>query len=179
MQELERMISIYHTAFLVFLILTIIFLLVSVILFFKFNIRGIFDLKTGRGAKKAIQKMEEINAQTGKLRQEVVTNTPVRLTPEERIASPPTEKRTGNQKMEPPTDQGSQETELLSGQGSQETELLSNQEAQKTMFVKDYNETTVLSQDQLEETPQPEKINLPGAFKIEKEIMWVHTEEML
>lgn len=169
MQELERMIKIYHTAFIVFLILTILFLVVSVVLFFRFNIRGIFDMRTGRGARKTIQKMQEINAQTGKLRQDVVTHTPVNLQGAERISAPPTEKRIKE----------AQETEALSNQGSQETALLSNQGSQETTLLHDYNETTVLSSELTKETPQPESKKLPGAFKIEKEIIWIHTEEML
>lgn len=169
MQELERMIKIYHTAFIVFLILTILFMVVSVVLFFRFNIRGIFDMRTGRGARKTIQKMQEINAQTGKLRQDVVTHTPVNLQGAERISAPPTEKRIKE----------AQETEALSNQGSQETTLLSDQGSQETTLLHDYNETTVLSSELTKETPQPESKKLPGAFKIEKEIIWIHTEEML
>lgn len=175
MQELERMINIYHIAFIVFLIMTIVFLVVSVILFFRFNIRGIFDMRTGRGARKTIQKMQEINDQTGKLRQEVVTNTPVKLPPEERIAAPSTEKRMRNSY----TEEDSQKNELLTDQGAQETTLLSEQGSQETILLHEYNETTVLSQNRTEDIPQLEKIKLPGAFKIEKEIMWIHTEEML
>ena len=180
MQELERMIKIYHTAFIVFLILTILFLVVSVVLFFRFNIRGIFDMRTGRGARKTIQKMQEINAQTGKLRQDVVTHTPVNLQGAERISAPPTEKRIKEaQETEALSNQGSQETALLSNQGSQETTRLSDQGSQETTLLHDYNETTVLSSELTKETPQPESKKLPGAFKIEKEIIWIHTEEML
>lgn len=154
MQELEQMINIYHIAFIVFLILTIVFLIVSVILFFRFNIRGIYDMRTGRGARRTIQRMEEINAQTGKLRQDLITTTPVRLSPKDRISAPVTEER-------------------------KETELLADQGTEKTTLLQDYNQTTVLSPDQKEDIPQPEHVKLPGAFKIEKEIMWIHTEEML
>lgn len=72
MQKLEQMINIYHTAFIIFLVLTILFLLLSVFLFFKLNIREIYDLRTGRGARRKIQEMEEINERTGKLREDVV-----------------------------------------------------------------------------------------------------------
>ena len=90
MQELERMINVYHTAYIVFLVLTIVLFCLTVFMFFKFDIRKIVDMKTGRGKKKSIQRMEEINAQTGKLRQEVA-DTPSRLKPEERITYPVTE----------------------------------------------------------------------------------------
>lgn len=163
MQELERMINIYHTAFLIFLILTIVFLFVSVFLFFKFDIRGIFDLRSGRGARKTIQKMQELNDQTGKLRESPVTATPAGLSGEERIAAPPTEKK----------DASSHEED------SQQTELLSQQCGQRDTVCEAVDETTLLSSGQMQDISQPEKRKLPGMFKIEKEIMWVHTEEVL
>ncbi len=70
MQETEQLISLYHTAFIVFLILTIVFALVSVLIFFQFRIKDVFDFKTGRGQKRTIRQMEEENAKAGKLRQE-------------------------------------------------------------------------------------------------------------
>lgn len=172
MQELERMISIYHVAFIIFLILTIVFLVVSVVLFFRFDIRGIFDMRTGRGARKTIQKMQELNDQTGKLRQDVITNTPVNLSPKDRIAPPPTEKRLVS------VQEDSQKTELLSGQTAAGQSLV-EEGSQETTLLHDYNETTVLSQGQMVDAPQPAKKNLPGAFNIDKEIMWVHTDEII
>lgn len=179
MQELERMISIYHIAFIVFLILTIVFLVTSVILFFRFNIRGIFDMRTGRGARRTIQKMEELNAQTGKLRQEVITNTPISLSPQERISAPVTEKRTGNTFGQAASTGNVQVRSPAEAEGAQETELLNDFGAQETTLLHDFNETTVLSSELIQDTPQPEKLKLPGAFRIEKEIMWIHTEEKL
>lgn len=258
MQELERTINICHTAFIVFLILAIVFLTVSVIFFFWFNIRGIYDMRTGRGARKTIQKMQELNDQTGKLREDIVANTPVSLSPENRIVAPPV-KETGAGKTERGHQvqdggdmqksreagtsyadgsqetallggEGSQETALLGGDGSQETTLSGRDGSQETMLlgaetgrthlaggsqetmllrgdglkesealadVKEasgyaesadqrtesrlsYGETTVLAACQIQDNPNPaRKTDLPGAFKIEKEIMWVHTEEML
>ena len=67
MQETEQLISLYHTAFIVFLILTIVFALISVLIFFQFRIKDVFDFKTGRGQKRTIRQMEEENAKTGKI----------------------------------------------------------------------------------------------------------------
>ncbi|WP_346911243.1 hypothetical protein [Faecalicatena orotica] len=180
MQELEKMINIYHTGFTVCLILACIFFAVSCVLFFRFNIRGIIDMKTGRGAKKTIQKMEEINAKTGKLRQDMVSHTPSSLSPEERISYPVTapnlnvqaearvQGSTGvHQESVHAGAQPGQITEPLGGDGSQETTLLYQSE-----------ETTVLSQNLQKQAAEPE-VTLPGPFKIIKETMWVHTEEVL
>lgn len=65
----SRLLSIYHVGFYVCLVLAILFLLLSILMFFKFKIPQIYDLRTGRGAKKTVQKMQEINDATGRLRQ--------------------------------------------------------------------------------------------------------------
>ena len=180
MQELERLINIYHMAFIVFLILAILFFIISVILFFRFNIRGIFDMRTGRGARKTIQKMEELNAQTGKLRQDVVYNTPVSLSPEDRIAFPPTERRLdalANVQNAVSDEQPAYEQVY---EDSQKTELLSEQGAGETTLLQQNNDNYNLSQEKAEDVPQPEKdVKIPGVFKIEKNLMWIHTEEVL
>lgn len=183
MQELEQLIKIYHAAFIAFLVLAVVFFVISVILFFKFNIRGIFDMKTGRGARKTIQKMKELNAQTGKLRQDVVSNTPVRLSSEERISAPPTEKRADifpdQQIQNSSVTSVQQETEDV-WDGSQKTELLSDQGLDQTVLLHSYNETSDLPTEKAADNPQPErKTKLPGVFIIERNLMWVHTEEVL
>lgn len=155
MQELERMISIYHTGFVVCLILAGLFFTLSVVLFFKFDIRRIIDMKTGRGAKKTIQKMEEINAKTGKLRQEMVAQTPSELRPEDRIAFPVTAPNLQIQ-----------------------AERLGNVGAEETAVLYQIEETTILSKNLQEEAVQ-QKLDLSGVFTIVKETMWLHTDVVL
>lgn len=145
MQETEKIISLYHTGFIVCLVLFILFLLITVLLFFRFDIRNVIDLRTGRGAKKTIQKMEEINAKTGKLRQEMTAQTPSVLRPEERIAFPKTEETAYSQK--------------------QVTEEMMN--------------TDILKTAQEEHTHEVRQRELPGAFKIIKDNMWIHTDEII
>lgn len=71
MQQIQQQINIFHTLFYVCLGLCIAFLILSVIFFFKFNIRNIFNAKTGRSVRKTVQSMEEKNARTGSLRRPV------------------------------------------------------------------------------------------------------------
>ena len=59
MQETEQLITLYHTGFIIFLILTILFAALSVLLFFLFKIRRVFDYLTGRAEKRTIRQMEE------------------------------------------------------------------------------------------------------------------------
>lgn len=209
MQELERMINIYHTAFIVCLVLGIVFLLITVFLFFKFDIRKIFDMKTGRGARRTIQKMEEINARTGKLRQDMVPHTPVNLRPEDRItypvtaANPQVHAQAAAQRYNNAMGQsnaekavsayglngygqagntmetdGSAQTSQLAGDGSIQTELLGADGSQETAVLYQTSETTVLSPNMTKDIQQ-RKLELPGAFKIEKELISVHTKEVL
>lgn len=193
MQELERMIKIYHTAFVICLVLGILFLIIAVFMFFKFDIKKIVDMRTGRGAKKTIQKMEEINARTGKLRQDMVPHTPLRLNPDERITypvtaanpTPPgiTPQRTAGQteSMQSSVSQQNVTSPLantMEAEGSGETELLSGAGNEETTILYQESETTVLSENMTQETQQ-RKLKLPGAFKIEKEIIWIHTNEIL
>ena len=70
MQGTEQLIAVYHTGFIICLCLTILFAALSVFIFLKFRIRGVFDFLTGRAQKRTIKQMEEENAQTGKLRQD-------------------------------------------------------------------------------------------------------------
>lgn len=192
MQELERMIKIYHTAFVVCLVLGILFLIIAVFMFFKFDIKKIVDMRTGRGAKKTIQKMEEINARTGKLRQDMVPHTPLRLNPDERITYPVTAANPTPPGTAPKAEPG--QTERMqsnvsqqnvasqnvntAADGSGETELLSNAGNDETTILYHESETTVLSANMTQETQQRKPV-LPGAFKIEKEIIWIHTNEIL
>ncbi len=60
-------IEIYHNGFSICLAFSILFFVISVILFFAFDIKGIFDMKTGRAEKQKIREMEEENALTGRL----------------------------------------------------------------------------------------------------------------
>lgn len=171
---MERMIEVYHAAYLVCLVLGLIFLALTVFLFFKFNIRRIIDMKTGRSEKRTIERMEQINAMTGKLRQDMVPRTSSELAPADRITYPITSPnlQVDNQDYTAPLNQSdnSPETTLLSA--GQETSVLS-QDAETTLLSHEA-ETTVLS----EHSQVPEK-KLPGMFKVEKEILWTHAQEVL
>ena len=63
----EKLIGLYHNGFIICIAFSILFLIVSVILFFVFHIKDIFDVKTGRAQKRKIDEMEKENALTGRL----------------------------------------------------------------------------------------------------------------
>lgn len=168
MQELEQTINLYHTAYLVCLVLAVIFLAITVFLFFKLEILKIFDWKTGRDRKRSIQKMEEMNDRTGKLRTDA-DETPVRLRAENRVVHPTQPNRELHAQVStqsvitpPPTSDGA---------GAEDTTILND--VSETSLLYDPG-TTVLSQNPLAVSGKS-----VGKFVVVKEIMWVHTEEVL
>ena len=210
MQKLEQMINIYHTAFIIFLILTILFLLLSVFLFFKLNIREIYDLRTGRGARRKIQEMEEINERTGKLRDEVVQKNydepeydimpQSKSEPLQEIKHKVTYQDGGRAAASvdrsPVVEgvSGMEDTSLLNDESA--TTLLSDESAttllsddSQTPLLSGESETAVLGNHELTETEESsqlesglvseEKEEKVGTFNIEKEIMLIHTDEIL
>lgn len=149
MQEQMKLINLYHTGFLACLCLTVLFFLLTVFLFFKFDIRGIFEFRTGRGARKRIQKMEEINAMTGKLRDPGMFTTD--------SLSRKVMREDGDVITYPVTAQTN--TDEVLG----DTELLC---------------TDNLTAETVQSAPsEPE--NLPGTFKIKKSILLIHTNEVI
>ena len=63
-----RLLGIFQTGFTVFLVLAIIFLILSVILFVKFDIRGIWQMRSGKARNRAIREKEEEAAKSGNIR---------------------------------------------------------------------------------------------------------------
>lgn len=196
MQETEQIIALYHTGFIVCLCLTILFAVLSVMFFFVFKIRRVFDFITGRGEKRTVRMMEEENAKTGKLRQDYlnpVTSSDLYRTPSGSIPTvvhPITEQmNTGTEPTEqtyrtaPETgaggrpENGSTATELLhtrADDGSAETELLCSENRTAN------GETTLLAPEMEAARTQAEKKSLlPGKFIIIKENIWIHTDELI
>lgn len=67
MERAVVLIGIYRTCFYICLGVMLLGLSSAVILFFKFDIKTIFLIRTGRAARQTIRKMAETNARTGRL----------------------------------------------------------------------------------------------------------------
>ena len=68
-------IGVLSTLFWICLSFTILFFIISVILFFVFDIRTIFNFRTGRARAKAVKEMSAANENTGRLRIDGKTQT--------------------------------------------------------------------------------------------------------
>lgn len=172
MQQIQQQIDTFHTLFYVCLGLCIAFLILSVIFFFKFDIRNIFNAKTGRSVRKTVQSMEEKNARTGSLRRPAgrgYTGTLARSGGIGRTGGLSPSKRLGkvrnvdmNDLIQPP----SRPTEALGTEqqsaSSMETQVLSPEDLASTL-----------------EQIQKEADQSHGMFRIEKYIMLIHTDEVV
>ena len=67
MDNTEQLIAIYHTGFIVCAVLLVVGIALAVLFFFKFDIRTIYMLRTGKAKQQTINEMKERNLKTGKL----------------------------------------------------------------------------------------------------------------
>lgn len=170
MQQIQQQINMFHILFYVCLGLCIVFLILSVIFFFKFDIRNIFNAKTGRSVRKTVQSMEEKNARTGSLRRPAGRGYTGTLARSGGIGkSGSLSKRFGkvrkadmNELIQPP----SRPTEALQTEqkntSSMETQVLSPEDLVPTL-----------------EQIQKEADQSHGMFRIEKYTMLIHTDEVV
>ncbi len=206
MQELERMISFYHTANLFFLILAFAFLGITVLLFFRFHIRQIFDMKTGRGERRSIRKMEELNAKTGKLREDPMMEFSAapgaaagqtgRIAADSRMTGqaapiPAGSALTGQQEQLPAGagDIPARETEqLLTGrdgsasrEGAEPAGAASAQEAEQLLSGRNGSASREGAEQAADDRARllaEEKPEPPGPFSVVKRLMWIGSDEI-
>ena len=63
-----NLISLLQTGTIVCLSFTVVFFIISIVLFFVFDIRFIFNIRRGRAKRKTVEEMQKANNQTGRLR---------------------------------------------------------------------------------------------------------------
>ena len=63
----ENLVGVFGTLSVVCFVLAAVFAILAVAMFFIFDIRNIFDMRTGRAQKRVITEMEAENALTGRL----------------------------------------------------------------------------------------------------------------
>lgn len=180
------MIGILNTCFWVSLVLAIAFFILTVVMFFIFDIKTIFNIKTGRAQAKTVKEMKAANDSTGRLRVGGKTQTS-KLSEAKRKESrapavkPPSD-ATKNLYYRPDGQEAG--TEVLQTDAN-ETEVLQNDEAETDVLssnmsgVQDNGETVVLSGTTGEipvvKQPEPEVIS----FKVIKKEFYIHSDEII
>ena len=175
-----------NIAFIVCLVLGILFLVLAVLFFFVFDIPNVYLIRTGKGARKTIRKMEEINAETGRLRrnkEEYTLNSDVPITGE--MGNTPSyplhnqgQHQPAQQYQQPAPQQNNvQHPERGFGDGNNLTTVLGPSE---TTLLRN-SETTVLSQDMLNNTTSQYvyRRQTTGRFVVTYNLMLVHSNEII
>lgn len=156
----QNQVILYSTLSNVFLAVGILFLVISVVLFFVFHIAGIFSIKTGRAQRRMIREMEDLNAETGRLQARARSSV---------SASDAARKMWNTSQLD--TDR----------ERSPDTNILDTAIDDTTVLNVGYNETTVLNPQTVgmsDTSTLAEDIAVPiGKFVIVREIMMIHTEE--
>ncbi len=166
--------NIWQLLFIILLVAGIICFVLAVLFFFLFDIPGVYLLKTGKGARKTVKKMEEINAETGRLRkvnEYMVSQVATGTTAE-----------TG-ETMDPALHQPFQATtanvENAPAEGANQTTVL----GQSGSTVMANNETTVLNANAEYDGPVDNaysyKRETDGKFDITFNLMFTHSDEII
>lgn len=133
-----NIINILNTGFTLCLAFAILFFVIAVVLFFIFDIRTIFNIRSGRAQAKTVKEMQEANSNTGRLRVGKQTQTA-------KLSSDQQKSRQGGKAPErtaPVPAPAKQEAEPVFG-GADETQVLSqNSSAAVTEMLSNKPDTT-------------------------------------
>lgn len=173
MEDIAGKITLYHNLFLVFFVLFLVFLALTIALFFLLHIPEVLGYLTGRRAKKQIQQLEEENAASGrlihgeranmqyvdqKMKDDMgvkINNSPAPgVRKVDHVITDPSEK------VNYPEIVNESETTTLSGIGESETTTL----------------TVDQNKDSTRSSSSHSKV---GTFKMEREIILIHAEEII
>ena len=178
-------IDIFDTCFKVCLSFTIFFLILSVALFFIFDIKTIYSIRTGSAKKKTIKEMQAANDTTGRLR--VGNKTLTSKLPKGEsgrirgpVIIPPSHAKVDNSNAE-----ASSETEVLQDNPTEllqdnPTEVLNEQFAQTEVLsqMHHYDERTA-QVTMAWDNAEAEAIIKEIGFEIVKKEMFIHTDEQI
>lgn len=68
LEKVQSQISLFHTLYIICLVVCLLALALAIFFFIKFHIWDIFNIYTGRAEKKTVEKINEANAKTGTMR---------------------------------------------------------------------------------------------------------------
>ena len=187
------LISIFRICFYVCLAFTILFFIISVVLFFLFDIKTIFNIRTGRAKQKTIKEMQAANNSTGRLRVDGKTltsqlskndkNDKKNIKKRENIIVPPQTEPVKEQyvnQSKTPYGDGSENTTVLQPQ-AEPTAVLSQPDIQsydpgaqttQQLFESDMNN---IGYDNSFAYDNVQNVN----FQIVKKLVVIHTDEII
>lgn len=169
MDNSVQLLKIFQAGFTVFLVLAILFLILSIVLFIKFDIRGIWQIKSGRAQSRAIREKQEEAAMSGKIRN---TRRPApelkrsgQLNTTGNITQRTSPGMTTDNRGRPTTGPIATERTYITPPATPQMQPTSEQLREGT------NLTTALKPE--------ERQAGSGKFVVEKQIIYIHTEELI
>ena len=178
MDNPSGVISVLKTCFVVCLTVTILFFVINVVLFFVFDIRTLFNIRTGRAKRKTIKEMQAANDSTGRLRVGGKTLTAqLDLPPQQPVSQTPkqqnTKKKSVFSTMPPPEPiklpEGSKAQDVITSYdpGNTPTSQLTQEQRQASasQYQQNYGEDYGENKD--------------IHFTITKYLVYIHTEERI
>ena len=185
-------ISFFHTGFVVCLAGAILFLVITAVLFFAFDIKTIYAIRSGRAQAKTVKEMEQTNSSTGRLRtekkQRASSQQGKKRKPSQTTAEipRPAEKPPVTESVSPITqstysDDSQSVTEKLSpdtqskNEKAEENTVVLNQE--NTATAQTQSSETVVLNNTGEQTAR--QSNAPVRFEIVKKIICLDTDEVI
>lgn len=181
-------ISFFHTGFVICLAGTILFLVITIVLFFAFDIRTIFSIRSGRAQAKTVKEMELANSSTGRLRATKKSRVSAQPDKKQRtspnrppVIQPPVNESAPSQVDDSISDDSQSVTEKLSPDAQtanekpeENTVLLSR--VDETPVQNQSSETDVLTSADSQNTRQSTG---PVYFEIVKKIIRLDTDEVI
>lgn len=189
-------ISIFHIGFVICLSGAILFFVISAVLFFVFDIRTIFAIRSGRAQAKTVKEMEMVNSSTGRLRpgkknssressQKKNTKKQERRAPavQPPVIQPPVAVNPAAQAQDAAADYEEGVTEKLAPDAAPNNAVGTDE----TVLLSEVGETAVLSTtDDYAAPPVPQAAaapvvqnNAPVYFEIVKKIICLDTDEVI
>lgn len=186
------LISIFRICFYICLAFTILFFIISAVLFFLFDIKTIFNIRTGRAKQKTIKEMQAANNSTGRLRVDGRTLTSQLSKNDKKNAKKKKETVIVPPQTEPPRQQKNENYSHTSfGDGSENTTVLP-QDAEPTAVlsqpdIQSYDPgaqpTQQLSEGDMNNSGYDNSFaydNAPSMnFQVVKKLVVIHTDEMI
>lgn len=180
-------ISLLKTGFIICLSAAIIFFVITVVLFFLFDIKTIFMIRSGRAQAKSVKEMQEANANTGHLRNVKGAGSKMAKKGTEKkrtqeiappVAPPAPPESVPYHEITPPDEQVTEE--LFIDETVSQTEVLQREAPADIVPETGYSETTVLSEvtDQTFDS-KPSHKQSGIYFEVIKKIVIRDTEEVI
>lgn len=195
MEEAASKIELFHNLYLICLVGALICLVLAVVLFFVLHIRDVLGYLTGRQRRKSVKEMEAANALSGRLMREnsSMQHVAQEMKEDMGVRQTPTP---GVRKVDSVVQNAPPNPAQAAAQQSpaQETELLRQPmqaDSPPAAGAAEANETTLLGQPEHGTAAPPENGQTAmlgggsqaaqpiGLFAIEREIIYIHTDEVI